>query len=269
VTSESFRLCPALGPWAWNLPARSLLSLLSLLLPPPLLLSLESLLLSRGFLAGCGLAFESLLRGRTVWLSHGVGVGVWFERVDWSLVDTDRTILLSFSKEEVWHQLSGMGARTTVEFLTNIQHIASSTGVQAQWCIARRAVLRLELLDVLVEAGLVGHMAARELQYPLATKSVFQWLLAHSTLAAHKGPLPPRATSVGVQHSCHASSRSLAQVARSLTLSRMERRYRRRLQLGLLGEARRVNDHMGRGFCGARGVSREIRKVNSRIANGS
>jgi hypothetical protein len=103
VTSESFRLCPppALGPCWVNLPLRSLLSLLSLLLPPPLLLSLESLLLSRGSLgACCGLIFESRLRGRTVWLSQGVGVGVWFERVDWSLADTDRTILLSFSKRK-------------------------------------------------------------------------------------------------------------------------------------------------------------------------
>jgi len=211
-----------------NLPARSLLSLLSRLLPPPLLLSLESLLLSRGSLAG-GPVFDPLLRGRTVWLSHGVGVGVWLERVDWSLAETDRTILLSFSKGEVWHQRSGMGGRTTVEFLTNIQHIASSACVQAQWRIARRAVLRLELLDILIEASFVGHMAARELQYPLATKSVFQWLLAHSTLAAHKGPLPPRATSVAVQHSCHASARSLAQVACSQQqrLSRVKRRQRR------------------------------------------
>lgn len=98
MTSESFRLCPARGGcWVVNLPARSLLSLLSLLLPPPLLLSLESLLLSRASLGG-GPAFELLLRGRTVWLSHGVGVGVWLERVDWSLAETDRTILLSFSK---------------------------------------------------------------------------------------------------------------------------------------------------------------------------
>jgi hypothetical protein len=59
VTSESFRLCPFLV-WAVNLPARSLLSLLSLLLPP-LLLSLESLLLSRGANGWGGLAVESLL----------------------------------------------------------------------------------------------------------------------------------------------------------------------------------------------------------------
>ena len=256
MTSESLRLCPARGGgWAVNLPARSLLSLLSLLLPPPLLLSLESLLLSRGSLAG-GPAFDPRLRGRTVWLSHGVGVGVWLERVDWSLAETDRTILLSFSKGEVWHQRSGMGARTTVEFLTNVQHIASSARVQAQWRIARRAVLRLELLDILVEAGLVGHMAARELQDPLATKSMFQWLFAHRTLAADKRPLSSCATSVGVQHSCHASARSLAQVACSQQwLARVKRRQRRRLGLGLFGQARGVHDHMGEAFCGAREVS--------------
>jgi hypothetical protein len=223
VTSESFRLCPARGGcWAVNLPARSLLSLLSLLLPPPLLLSLESLLLSRGSRGG-GPAFEPLLRGRTVWLSHGVGVGVWLERVDWSLADTDRTILLSFSKRRsrsaIW-----LGARTTIEFLTNIQHVASSACIQAQWRIARRAILRLELLDVLVEACFVGHMAARELQYPLAAKGVLQGLFTHSALAADKRPLPPCTTPVGIQHSCHASARSLAQVACSQQrLSRMER----------------------------------------------
>lgn len=224
MTSESFRLCPARGGcWVVNLPARSLLSLLSLLLPPPLLLSLESLLLSRASLGG-GPAFELLLRGRTVWLSHGVGVGVWLERVDWSLADTDRTILLSFSKRRSRISSIWLGARTTVESLTNVQHIPSSACIQAQWRIARRAVLRLELLDVLVEARFVGHMAARELQYPLAAKGVLQRLFTHRALAADKRPLPPCTTSVGVQHSCHASSRSLAQVARSQQgLSRMER----------------------------------------------
>ena len=98
MASESLRVWPFL-PGAVYLPLRSLLSLLSLLLPP-VLLSLESLLLSRGFLVG-GLAVESLLCGRTVWLSQGVGVGVWFDLVDWSLADTDRTILLSFSKGRV------------------------------------------------------------------------------------------------------------------------------------------------------------------------
>jgi hypothetical protein len=117
-----------------------------------------------------------------------------------------------------------LGARTTVEFLTNVQHIPPSACIQAQWRIARRAVLRLELLDVLVEARFVGHMAARELQYPLTAKGMLQRLFTHRALAADKRPLPPCTTSVGVQHSCHASSRSLAQVARSQQgLSRMER----------------------------------------------
>ncbi len=110
MASESFRLWEALDGAAYR-PARSLLSLLSLLLPLLLsllllsLVSLESLLpslLSRGG----GLALDSLLGGRTVWVSQAVGVGVCCDLIDWSLADTDRTILLSFSAEDEDHQLS-------------------------------------------------------------------------------------------------------------------------------------------------------------------
>jgi hypothetical protein len=47
------------------------------------------------------LVVDSRLGGRTVWLSHAVGVGV--DLVDWSLAETDRTMLLSFSVEEGPH----------------------------------------------------------------------------------------------------------------------------------------------------------------------
>jgi hypothetical protein len=96
VASESLRV------WLFRplyISARSRLSLLSLLLPVSVLslsLSLASLLPSRSSLA-CGREEDSRLRGRTVWLSHGVGVGVCCDLSDWSLAATDRTMLLSFS----------------------------------------------------------------------------------------------------------------------------------------------------------------------------
>lgn len=106
MTVESLRLCDL-----EVLPYRSRPSLLPLLLPPPLLSRLLSL-------RGRGV-FDSRLAGRTVWPSHGTGVVVWFDLED-PLADTDRTIVLSFSRKRHRHQLSGIGGRTSVEFLTNI-----------------------------------------------------------------------------------------------------------------------------------------------------
>jgi hypothetical protein len=110
------------------------------------------------------------------------------------------------------YQHSGMGTRTTVESLTNIQHIPTSACIEAQWRMARRAILRFELFDVLVETRFMGYVAAGELKNPLAAKCVFQRLLAYCTLAADECPLPPCPTAVRIQHSRHSTTGSLAQI---------------------------------------------------------
>jgi hypothetical protein len=99
VASLSLRPCLEVGAYR---------SRLSLLLSLVSLLSLSRLyampLLSRGSRGG-GRAFDSRLGGLTVWLSQGVGVGV-FD--DLPSPETDRTILLSFSvipggQSAMWH----------------------------------------------------------------------------------------------------------------------------------------------------------------------
>lgn len=82
------------------------------------------------------------------------------------------------------------------EELTNIQYVAAPTCVEMKRGVACRAVLRLNLSDKLVEAGLVRDVGARELQYPLAAEGVLQRLLADSALAADKGALAARSTPV-------------------------------------------------------------------------
>jgi hypothetical protein len=67
----------------------------------------------------------------------------------------------------------GMGARTAVELLTNVQNISSSACIQTEGCIAGWTILRFELFDVLVEAGFMRDMSTRELEDPLATQRVF------------------------------------------------------------------------------------------------
>lgn len=99
-----------------------------------------------------------------------------------------------------------LGAQTTGDLLTDIQHISSTARVQAQWRIAGWAVLRLELLDVLVEAGLVRDVGAGELEDALAAQGVFERFIADGALASNEGPLPARTTSIGVQHTCHATA---------------------------------------------------------------
>ena len=81
----------------------------------------------------------------------------------------------------------------TLGRLTKIENVASSAGVQPQRCVAGGAVLRIELLDVLVEAGLVRDMAARELQDALAAQGVLKRLLADGALAADESALTARA----------------------------------------------------------------------------
>lgn len=57
--------------------------------------------------------------------------------------------------------------------LTQIQDVAASACVQAQRRIARWAVLRFKLFDVLVKAGFVGDVGAGELQHALSAEGVF------------------------------------------------------------------------------------------------
>ena len=46
----------------------------------------------------------------------------------------------------------------------------------------------------------MGNVSARELQYPLATKGMFQRFLADSALAANKGTLSARSAAIGIHH---------------------------------------------------------------------
>lgn len=64
--------------------------------------------------------------------------------------------------------------------------------------LAGGAVLRVEFADELVEAGFVGHVRARKLQYSLALEGVFERLLADSALASDKCSFPSKAASVRV-----------------------------------------------------------------------
>lgn len=105
-------------------------------------------------------------------------------------------MLLSFSKSKAGYQQSGMGARTIVEVLTNIQHIPASARIQAQWRVTCWTVLRFELLDVLVKTGFVRDVPAGELKDSLAPKSMFQRLLAYCALTADKRSLPPSTTPI-------------------------------------------------------------------------
>jgi len=90
--------------------------------------------------------------------------------------------------------------------LTNVQNVPAPAGVQVKWRIARWAVLPVHLTDELIEAGLMGNMRARKLQYSLASKSVLEWLFADGALAADEGPLPAVAPPVGVHDACKCCS---------------------------------------------------------------
>lgn len=81
--------------------------------------------------------------------------------------------------------------------LTNINHIATSTGVEMKRRITCWAILRVELADVLVETSFMRNMCARELQDALASESVLQWLLTNGAFAADKCSLPPCAGPLG------------------------------------------------------------------------
>ncbi|KAA8617964.1 RING-finger-containing ubiquitin ligase [Pyrenophora tritici-repentis] len=89
---------------------------------------------------------------------------------------------------------------------TNIEHISAPASIETQGGITRRAVLRLEFADILVEAGLMRHMAARELQYPLAPQCVLQVLLTHAAFTSNKRPLAPGPGALNVHDAGHGSA---------------------------------------------------------------
>ena len=86
---------------------------------------------------------------------------------------------------------------------TKVEHVAPSAGIQAERRVARWAVLRVKLLDVLVEAGLVGDMTAGKLEDTLAAKGMLQRLLANGALAPNEGALPAGARAFKLQHTGH------------------------------------------------------------------
>lgn len=69
-----------------------------------------------------------------------------------------------------------------------------------EWCAACWAILPLQLADEFIEAGLVRNMRAGELEYPLASESMLERLLADGALAANKGPLPSVPPPVGIHY---------------------------------------------------------------------
>jgi hypothetical protein len=96
-------------------------------------------------------------------------------------------MLLIFS--EPFESASLSNERAEGPIPTDIKDIATTAGVQMQWCVTCWAMLRIHLADELVEACLMRHMGARELQYPLASQCMLQRFLANSTFAPNKGAL--------------------------------------------------------------------------------
>lgn len=110
---------------------------------------------------------------------------VWRWLLELASFCTERTIVLSFSVVLV-STARGTPHTTPMAALTQVKHIASAASVQSQGRVARRAVLRLEFADVLVEAGLVRHMPTRELQDTLSTQRVLQRLLTYGAFATNR-----------------------------------------------------------------------------------
>lgn len=79
---------------------------------------------------------------------------------------------------------------------TNIQNISTATRIQTEGSIARWAVLRLKLADVLVKACFVGHVATGELENALAAQGMFEGFFTDGAFGTDKGPLAPGARAV-------------------------------------------------------------------------
>ena len=115
-----------------------------------------------------------------------------------SFCATDRTILLSFATA-----VSHAWGYTRFKKLTEIENVPPSEGVQAQRRLARRAVLRIGVPDVFIEAGFMSDMTTRELQHPLSSQGMLEQFLTRGAFSAHKGPFAPGARAIGVEHAGH------------------------------------------------------------------
>lgn len=125
----------------------------------------------------------------------------------------------------------GLGAETAI--LTNIYHISSPTGVQVQWRIAGRTVLRIELANKLVKASLMADVRTRELKDALSPESVLEGLLADGAFAADKGALSPRAATISRYKVGHGSYLSVARFRPFQDgIARLARRNGRRRSIG-------------------------------------
>lgn len=120
---------------------------------------------------------------------------------------TERTMLLSFSFFKEGSKLAGdlsyVKDHIPCVAHTNVKHIPAAGGVQPQGCITGGAVLAFKLANILVEASLMRHMRAGELQDAFPPESVLQRLFTDGTLAANKGPLATVAVPLDVHHAGH------------------------------------------------------------------
>ena len=91
---------------------------------------------------------------------------------------------------------------------TQVEDVAPPTRIEPQGRVAGGAVLRFELLDVFVETGLVGDVAAGELQDAFAAEGVLEGLLAHGALAPDEGPFPAGPRPLQLQHARHRTAGS-------------------------------------------------------------
>lgn len=64
---------------------------------------------------------------------------------------------------------------------TNIQNISASACIKSKRCIASRAMLRVDLANIFIEAGLMSNMLATELQDPLSSQCMLQEFVANRT----------------------------------------------------------------------------------------
>lgn len=85
------------------------------------------------------------------------------------------------------------GVRTKVD-------VSASGRVEAKGGVARRTLLNFEFLDVLVEAGFVRDVAARQLHDALAAERVLEWLLARGACAPNECSLSAPSWRRGINH---------------------------------------------------------------------
>ncbi len=74
---------------------------------------------------------------------------------------------------------------------TDVDDIAATAGIEMQGRVACWTVLRLDLSNEFVEAGLVGDMGARELEDTLALEGVFEGFFADGAFAPDECSFSP------------------------------------------------------------------------------